>query len=242
MRFAVEVAEWQPQRVRRKLSVFMLQPDEIIRSQRKTLSISVDARGRLIVRAPLRCAKEKIAAFIAEKEGWILRKQAERKRVAIPLPPDDLEGYAFPLFGELTKIRLVEGKRVRYDGENELLYLPKDKPRERLTKWLKETALRILTAVTQTEAARMGVEYSSVKITSARTRWGSCSANNALRYTFRLLYCPKEIIQYVAVHELSHIRHKNHSPAFWAEVDKYIPDRKARRRWLKTHGNLMEIF
>jgi hypothetical protein len=91
-------------------------------------------------------------------------------------------------------------------------------------------------------AKEMGVSYRSITITSAKTRWGSCSGENALRYTFRLLYCPKEIIDYVVVHELAHTLQHNHSKQFWQVVERYIPDWKTRRKWLKDHGILMEIF
>lgn len=158
------------------------------------------------------------------------------------LPPENLQGYTFLLLGEKTEIVLISGKKIGYDKTENRLYLPKEKSRERLVKWLKENAKRIFSTVTAEQAARMGVVYKSVTIGSARTRWGTCSGDNALRYSFRLLYCPKEIIEYVIVHELAHIRHKNHSSAFWQEVERYLPDWKRRRKWLKTHGILMKIF
>ncbi len=220
----------------------MLQPDEIIHSKRKTLSISVDAHARLIVRAPLRCTAAQISAFLSEKEGWILRKQAERKGAGINFPPENLEGYVFPILGEMTTVRLVDDKKIGYDGQAHLLYIPRERSRERLKKWLKENAKRIVGKVTEEQAARMQTSYTSLSVTSARTRWGSCSAKNALRYTFRLVYCPREIIEYVVVHELAHTKHKNHAAPFWREVEKYIPDWKVRRKWLKLHGVYMEIF
>ena len=220
----------------------MIQPDKIVRSNRKTLAISVDTLGRLIVRAPKKCAEDRIFAFLQEKESWILRKQAERKGAGMPLPPENLDGYTFLLLGNLTTIFLYDEKKVGYDSDNNRIFLPRERAKERLLKWLKENAKRILTTVTQRKAAEMGLSYKSLSITSAKTRWGTCSGDNALRYTFRLLYCPKEVIDYVVVHELSHIRHKNHSRLFWQEVEKYIPDWKARRKWLKSHGILMEIF
>ncbi len=215
-------------------------PDEILRSSRKTLSISIDGRGRLIVRAPKRYAEERIFAFLQEKEGWIRKKQAEQASGAIPLPPTDLEGYAFPLLGAPTRISLTEGGRIFC--EEGVLYLPKSKGREGLTKWLKGQAKEYLSAQTAIWSERMGAAYTSVTVTSAKTRWGSCSANDALRYAFRLLYCPKEIIDYVVVHELAHTKQKNHSKLFWQEVERYCPDWKIKRKWLKTHGVLMEIF
>lgn len=220
----------------------MIQPDKIVRSNRKTLAISVDAFGRLIVRAPKRCSEERIFAFLREKEGWILRQQSKRQGAGTHLPPEDLHGYQFLLLGKQTKIVVDDGKKVGYDGERNIIYLPREKSRERLVKWLKENAKRILTAVTERKAKELGVSYKSITITSAKTRWGSCSGDNALRYTFRLLYCPKEIIDYVVLHELAHTLQHNHSKQFWKIVEGYMPDWKIRRNWLKSNGILMEIF
>ena len=207
----------------------MIKPDEIIRSNRKTLSLSIDFFGRVIVRAPKRFSEGRIFAFIREKEDWILRKKAQMEGAGISLPPENLDGYKLLLLGNFCQISLTDEKFVRYDGENSRLYLPKIGATDRLKKWLKENAKRILSAVTQQTANRMGVQYKSVTITSAKTRWGSCSAENAIRYSFRLLYAPKEVIEYVTVHELAHVKHKNHSPLFWAEVAKYCPEWKTHR-------------
>jgi predicted metal-dependent hydrolase len=220
----------------------MMTPDKVIRSSRKTLSISIDTFGRLIVRAPKRCSEQRIFAFIQEKEPWIRKKQAERKGAGMLLPPENLDGYTFLLLGNLTRIKLADGKKVGYDAEQNIVYLPYEKSKERLVKWLKENAKRILATVTARKAAEMGVSYSSLTITSAKTRWGSCSGDNAIRYTFRLLYCPKEVIDYVVVHELAHTIQHNHSKQFWQVVEKYAPEWKTRRNWLKANGILMEIF
>ena len=220
----------------------MIKPDKIIRSNRKTLSLSVDFFGRLIVRAPRRCSLIRIFAFIQEKEDWIYRKKAQMKGAGISLPPENLDGYNLLLLGKPCKISLTDERYVRYDTENHRLYLPKTNAKTRLQKWLKENAKRILADLTQTTASRMGTSYKSVGISSAKTRWGSCAADNAIRYTFRLLYAPKEVIEYVVVHELSHTKHKNHSAYFWTEVTKYCPNWQRHRAWLKQHGILMEIL
>ncbi len=220
----------------------MIRPDEIIRSNRKTLSISVDPFGRLIVRAPKRCGEERIFAFLKEKEEWILRKQQERKRAGMRLPPENLNGYEFLLLGKTCRIHLTQGARIVYDKDADQIYLPENNARERLVKWLKENAKRIFTTVTEQSATRMETSYKRLTVTSAKTRWGSCSYDNAIRFSFRLLYAPRDVIEYVVVHELAHTKHKNHSKLFWAEVEKYVPDWKTKRKWLKVHGILMEIF
>ena len=220
----------------------MIYPDEIIRSNRKTLSILIDSFGRLIVRAPKRYGKERIFAFIQEKEGWILRKKAEITGAGIDLPNENLDGYALLIFGEKHTLCLTDTKKIRFDSREKKIYLPQKNTKERLIKWLKENAKRILTDLTEKTATRMGTSYQKVTVTSARSRWGCCTQDNAIRYTYRLLFAPKEVIEYVVVHELSHTRHKNHSPSFWQEVAKYVPDWKEKRKWLHVHRALMEIF
>ena len=220
----------------------MIQPDTVIYSKRKTLSISIDAFGRLTVRAPRQYSQARIEVFLQEKEDWILRKKAERTGAGIQLPPENLDGYKLLLLGKKCEIRLIPGKNVGYNKEENCLYLPEKNARERLVKWLKENAKRIFEQVTAEQAKKMGLAYKSVTVTSARGRWGSCSAENALRYSFRLLYAPKEVIEYVVVHELSHVKHKNHAREFWQEVERYVPDWKAKRKWLKTYGGLMQVL
>ena len=219
-----------------------MQPDEIIRSDRKTLSLVIDPFGRLIVRAPKRCAQERIFAFIRDKEKWILRKQAACKKTAIELPNAGLDGYRLPILGEKYTVVLMDADTISLDIEQKILKLPKTKSEQRLVEWLKTNAERIFGVIAKRFSQQMSVQYKSLSVTSARTRWGSCSGENRLCFTFRLLFAPKEIVEYVVVHELAHIRHKNHSAKFWSEVEKYQPDWKNKRAWLKAHGGLMELF
>lgn len=220
----------------------MVRPDKIIRSNRKTLSVCIDPFGQVTVRAPKRCSEERIFSFLQEKEKWILRTVSKIKGAGMRLPPDNLDGYRFLLLGKPCVITLIAEDKIGYDAETGMLYLPAERSRERLTAWLKENAKRIFTQVTAQKAKEMNAEYLSASVTSAKTRWGSCSYNNAVHYSFRLLYAPKEVVEYVVVHELAHTFHKNHSREFWREVEKYVPDWKSRRKWLKDHGILMQIF
>ena len=220
----------------------MIQPDKIIRSNRKTLSVCIDPLGVVTVRAPKRCSDERIFSFLREKEGWILRTVEKTKGAGMRLPPENLDGYEFLLLGKTTKIFLTQEKKIAYDAEGNRLFLPCERAAERLKKWLKENAQRIFAEETERKAAEMGVEYSSVSVTSAKTRWGSCSYHNKIHYSFRLLYAPKEVVEYVIVHELAHVKYKNHAPYFWAFVEKFVPDWKSKRKWLKEHGILMGIF
>ena len=220
----------------------MISPHEIIRSKRKTLSIAIDAFGRLIVRAPMHCAQSRIDAFLKEKEAWILRKQSERQAVGVQKAPDDLSGYELFIVGKKYQIVCVDANAIQIDPGKGVLYLPKKDAKKRLLAWLKENALRILTKSTETQAEKMGVTFQRVEINSARRSWGLCTGENVIRFSFRLLFAPKDVVEYVVIHELAHVRHKNHSARFWSEVQKYVPDYKERRAWLKKYAALMEIF
>ena len=220
----------------------MITPHEIIRSKRKTLSISIDPFGRLIVRAPMRYEQKRIDEFLQEKEAWILRKQAERQGAGIQLPPENLDGYEFLILGNRYKIICIDEDKIGCDSVQRLLYLPKKNTRKRLVECLKKNALRIFTKVTLQKAAQMGVSVQAVKINSARGSWGLCTADNVIKYSYRLLFAPKDVVEYVITHELAHVIHKNHSARFWSEVGKYIPDYKAKRAWLKKYSAVMEIF
>ncbi len=217
-------------------------PDRVIRSRRRTLSVSVDSLGQVTVRAPLKYSEEKIAAFLLEKENWILKHKARMSASGIELPGKNLDGYQLLLLGEKYCIVLDEGKRVRFLKEQRKILLPKENAEERLRRFLKENAKRIFTEATRIRAEEMGVSYQSVTISSARTRWGSCTGDNRLRFSFRLLYAPKDVIDYVIVHELCHTLYHDHSAAFWAAVAGVLPDYKKKRKWLKDRGALLQIL
>ncbi|MCI9178657.1 MAG: M48 family metallopeptidase [Lachnospiraceae bacterium] len=85
-------------------------------------------------------------------------------------------------------------------------------------------------------ARLMGVSYGKITVRAAKTRWGSCSGRGNLNFHWKLVLMPPEVLDYVVVHELAHRKEMNHSPAFWAEVKKILPDYQERRRWLKTYG------
>ena len=218
----------------------MITPHKIIRSNRKTLSIAIDSFGRLTVRAPKRMSEDRIFAFLKEKEAWIEKHAQNKRDNAALLPTENLDGFAFMLLGETHKITLCGGEKIGYQKPN--IYLPNTNANGRMVKWLKENAKRIFTEACTKRAAEMGVSFSSISVNSAKTRWGSCSYQNALHFTFRLLYAPKEIIDYVVVHELCHTKEKNHGAKFWSLVKTYCPDYKEKRAWLKAHGYLLHIF
>ena len=124
---------------------------------------------------------------------------------------------------------------------NELV-VPAEYNIESLTAWLKEQALQTITERVAMYANIMGVTPGDVKLSEAKARWGSCSTKNNLNFAWRLIMCPLSVIDYVVVHELSHITYKNHSPAFWARVKTVLPTYEDDQDLLKVNKKLMEII
>ena len=220
----------------------MIKPDKIIRSHRKTLCVSVDSLGQVTVRAPLRCSDERIFAFLQEKSPWIQKHTAKRAGAGARLPSENLDGFVFMLLGKEYTLKLYDGQKIALDSPAQTLWLPKKNSQGRLVKWLKENALRIFTQESERISALTGLRFKEIKLSTARKKWGSCDGDNVIRYVFRLIYAPKEMIEYVVLHELCHVKEKNHSKAFWMLVERYMPDWKKRRLWLKNHGYLLHIF
>lgn len=104
---------------------------------------------------------------------------------------------------------------------------------------LADEALRVLPERTRHYASVMGVTYGRITIRNQTTRWGSCSSKGNLNFNCLLMLAPPEVQDYVVVHELAHRRHMDHSAAFWAEVERYLPDYRIHRKWLKDNGDAL---
>lgn len=217
----------------------------IVRSRRKTLSLIVKRTGEVVLRAPLRCPLREIDAFLAEKSAWVMR-QIERIRLAAPVggvPKRAENGVVFSLLGEDVTIVFRDDlakNKAKLSGDR--LYLPSNGADAALNAFLRRFAKDYLSERCAYFAAKTGVKYKSVSVTAAKTRWGSCSGDNRLNFSYRLMYARKDVIDYVVIHELSHIFEKNHSAAFWAIVEKYCPDYKEKRAFLKEHAYYTDVF
>ena len=214
---------------------------KLVRSRRRSVAIIIGPGGTVTVRAPMRTPIAEIERFLAQKRDWIAAKQRQAGEEAARLAPIEMkEGEAVPYLGGRLILRRTGAVRIR--AADSLLLVPMDAGREALAAWMKGEARRVLTERVRLHAGIMRVRPAGLRITSARTRWGSCSAQNSLNFCWRLVMCPLPVIDYVVVHELSHILHKDHSPAFWACVQAYDPAYKEKKAWLKENRRLMDIL
>lgn len=210
----------------------------IVRSKRKSLAVCVDREGEVLVRAPLGVPKAEIARFVERESDWIAEKSALFKERAARRREFRIEiGSTAPFLGR--EYPVLAGEKAAFTGDAFLL-CPDREVKPQLTALYRALALPYLTERTAFYGERIGVIPSGVRITGAKTRFGSCSGKNSLCFTWRLMLAEPELIDYVAVHELCHIRQHNHSPLFWAEVEAALPDYQERERRLKAFGRALQ--
>lgn len=210
-----------------------IQIDNLIRAKRRTIALIVERDGSLTVRAPKRAAMRDIEGFIREKTDWILRSR-EKLQAIIPTPKKQYaDGEHFLFLGQEYELRLVPPQRpaLKFDGGFTLSTSARERGEQMFTQWYKTQALTVFTERVSHYAALHGFEPKQVKVNSAKTRWGSCSANGTINFTWRLVMAPLEVIDYVVLHELAHLRVKNHSPRFWKLVESFCSDFKRHRKW-----------
>ena len=217
---------------------------EIKRSNRRTMSLTVDKNsGSVIVRAPFGVSCERIESFVCSKLDWVtkhtddakVRGNARVRRLADN--PTEL-----PFLGEMCP---VDHERP-YGYSDGHFHLPDNVSLEKLIPYLRRLysgiAKETLTSRTQLLADRMGVSIASVRINSAKTRWGSCSSEGVINLSWKLIAADSRLIDYVIVHELCHTVHMDHSPAFWETVEQVIPDYIERRAALKEVQKSLNEF
>ncbi len=198
------------------------------RARRISLRIS-QLDGRVTLTYPLGVPESEALDFARVKEGWIRGHLQDR-----PDPASVQIGQTLPIEGVERRIVPARGRRVLLHGDQ--VAVPAGSEGRRLARFLKELARDRLTEACDDYAAMLGRPYSSLTLRDTRSRWGSCSSQGGLMFSWRLILAPPEILHYVAAHEVAHLAEMNHSPAFWAQVERIFGPYKAPRRWLRDNG------
>jgi len=215
---------------------------ELVRSRRKTIGFQIDARG-LRVSAPRWVPVWEIERALQEKADWILRKLAEwqeHERRRQEMMPRWENHAPIRLLGETFALMLdPSAQGVVRDGPLLRVGLPVDTPRERIQehvqRWLREQAKALFAERIPVFSERLGQAPTRWALSSARTRWGSCGPDGAVRLNWRLIHFPAEVVDYVIAHELAHLVELNHGPRFWSLVGRLFPDYERVRGVLRHH-------
>jgi Predicted metal-dependent hydrolase len=218
--------------------------DQLIRTKRKTIALIVRPDGSLVVRAPLRASERSIQEFVSNNIQWIEKTRARIKAVVPPPPKQYVPGECFEYLGKSYPLEIVKDKKERLvleGGKFRLAESARENAETEFERWYRKRTRQILSERVEYFARQNGFQYKKIGITSARTRWGSCSATGALNFSWRLILAPMETVDYVVVHELVHTAIHDHSRKFWTRLEQVMPDYRARRKWLKQNGHRLLI-
>jgi predicted metal-dependent hydrolase len=212
------------------------------RKRQKTISLQVNVNSGLIVSAPYFTPAEEIDRFVREKQNWISKTLRKHTEDSIKNKAKEYNtgehffylGQSYPLevfFEPFENAGLVFWNDCFYLNARE----DKDLRKHYFVSWYKKKAYDFINQRVDFFSRMLKFQHENIRITSAKSRWGSCSEDNNLAFSFRLIMAPPNIIDYVIVHELSHIKEKNHSPKFWKRVEEVMPEYRKHRRWLKDN-------
>lgn len=226
---------------------------QLRRSTRRSIGFTIDDDG-LRVTAPKRVTLAEIDNAIRAKQRWILSKlheRGERRALRQQKPPVQwVDGAELPFMGGEIILRLQPAARSHcvFDPlQRELAIgvvpdLEEWQLRERVRIWLRQEAKRVFTERLEVYAERLGVSYSSMTLSSAGTRWGSCTLDGSIRLNWRLIHFSLPLIDYVVAHELAHLREMNHSPRFWATVGSVYPDYDGAKSALRKRSQELPVL
>ena len=205
--------------------------------RRRRLTMTIDERG-LTIGAPARVTLAEINAFVAAHAAWVLKKLDEYAGSHARRHLTMKDGASLPLLGAEIAVRIVEGRnRVRWEGADLVLEARPDADCDALARRaLKLRAASLFAERLTHYAQQMGRPAPALGLSSARTRWGSCSEKSGIRLNWRLIHLPLALVDYVVAHELAHLVEMNHSARFWAVVETIYPDWRAARRELKARA------
>ena len=205
----------------------------IRRSDRaRRVRVTVHPEGEVEVTLPRRAREREAAAAVAELRPWIERRLAEAMEVRAKLAE---RGGTVPFLGEALRL-VAEPGRTRAHRRGDALYVPGGDAKPAIERWYRRTARAEVVPRLEEACAAIGVEYASVRIGNQRTRWGSCSATGAMSFNWRLLLAPEDVLDYVVWHEACHLAHLDHSPRFWALLERHRPDYRIQKAWLRRNG------
>ncbi|MCX8058201.1 MAG: M48 family metallopeptidase [Spirochaetes bacterium] len=219
-----------------------------ILSKRKTICLQINSDLEILLKVPYNISEKECNNFIEKNREWIYKKLEVLKEKKKKWKKIDFkEGEKIPYLGNFYVFKFISDSKKSIYLNKELLTIyinsklyPKIK--YYFIKFSKMKLKEIVENYVLEYSKKFSVKFNSIKITSSKTRWGSCTSNGNLNFSFRLIFVPDFVIRYIVVHELVHLKIKNHKRKFWDEVGKLFPQYKDSKKWLKENSFIIEII
>ena len=219
-------------------------------SDRKTTDIVIERNGVVAVRPPKDFSPEKADAVVESKRMWIYRNLAEwRDLNAVAVVREWVNGETFLYLGRSYRLSLISAqesdlklKEGRFCLNRKLINEGGTKAaKQAFEQYYSDKGLQRIKKRVDYFTPKVGVNPSRIIVKDMGYRWASCSKSNGLAFHWKCMMAPPKIIDYIIVHELCHMHHRNHSDTFWNEVDKVMPDYRERKDWLRINGSGLSL-
>ncbi len=223
---------------------------EYVFSRRRTVSLEV-REARVRVRAPLGTSRRLLEQLVKERASWVSDKLA-RQRLRLASRPcyRFTTGEILPLLGGELKLEVSDAavNTVVHRGDGLEVGLSARSQRDReqrvaelVVDWYRQYALQILTAKTQQLCQRLALHCREVRVRSTRSKWGHCTGDGRIQYNWQIVLAPEGALDYLVAHEVCHLRHPHHGPAFWQQVATVCPRYQHWRQWLRQEGHRLVL-
>jgi predicted metal-dependent hydrolase len=217
---------------------------------RKTLAIKVKPIDKVLVLSPKGLSEHIIKEKVKSKGKWILKKLLDFKDIGyIPFNREFADGEAFMYLGRNYLLQLFLNSslarfKVKLSDGILIIHTPTKDPvvlKKLMERWYRKEAEKVILKRIEYYKPKFSIGPAKIKIKEQKRRWGSCSSRGSICFNWRIIMAPPLVIDYVIVHEMSHLIHRNHSPKFWKQVESILADYKVRKKWLKNHGIRMNL-
>ncbi len=212
----------------------------IVKPKLKHIYLSFDEEGNLIIKSP-KVSQRHIEQLLLKKASWIT-KSREKLQLKKGKPLNFTQEPELYFLGVSHKLYLIlydkKRTKITFDGDRFNLYYSVYNEvtfQKHINKFYKEEAKKYIAAQTDVWSKEMGLPYNNISFRKTKRQWGSCSGKNNLSFNTMMMKLPLDVIQYIIIHELSHIKHKHHQKIFWKLVEQYLPDYKTQVRELKKY-------
>ncbi len=227
---------------------------QVVRSSRKTVSVIVDPAEGVVVRAPQRVNESQIQEIVLKKAPWILEKmKTVRELVGFPSKKEFVSGESFLYLGRHYRLKVFKAKeksskvslvggRFKMCVDSSLNEEMRERAvRDALLEWYVAHANQHLRERVGVYSSKVDVNPSGIVVKRQLRRWGSCTKNKVVAFNWKIIMAPLSVVDYVVVHELCHMRMRDHSPDFWVLLRSIMPDYEERRAWLRVNGRRLSL-
>lgn len=216
-------------------------------SNRKTVGITVEKNGKLIITYPPNCPKDQLQQIIESRSLWIYQKLQYKEVIDLTTPHKKyVTGEGFYYLGRSYRLKLIDTLNKQphlrlYQGRFLLHRSLKELGRECFIEWYRAHLSSYLKEKIPTLTTQIGVSPQSIQIRELKNRWGSCNSKGDIYFHWRIILLPAPMIAYILVHELVHLSEPHHKIAFWDKLEAILPDYQQRKQWLAEHGKQYDL-